>query len=159
MKHDRADMLVTNAPISAGFPSMSLKKRVWLWLRDHPGKTSTEIANGMSLQQSSISVVMKDMTDREMVARKLVHRRNVSSIRPQVFEYETCIREFEVLPKKTKVAGKKTRGRRPLVDLFNKAAGIITEDVPTSKIDIDKMPIGEARALYEKLHKLFGGSK
>ena len=158
-------MLVTNIPVlqstsihAAGFPSMSLKKRVWLWLRDHPGKTSVEIANGMGHQQSSISVVLKDMTDRAMVVRKLVHRRNMSSIRPQVFEYETCIREFEVLPKKTKI-GQKTDGRRPLVDLFNKAAGIITEDVPTSKIDIDKMPIGEARALYEKLHKLFGGSK
>ena len=36
---------LTTALVSAGFPAMPLNKRVWLWLRDNPGKTCREISD------------------------------------------------------------------------------------------------------------------
>ena len=100
---------MTSALVSAGFPAMSLIKRVWLWLHDHPGKTCREISVAIGRLPGDVSVALLDLHRRKMVVRKKAKHIVSNGARMTIFEYTTCIREYELLP----LPAKKTESPTP----------------------------------------------
>ena len=151
---------LTNALVSAGFPKMSHGKRIWLWLHDHPGKTVTEIEAALGISQSTnAAVYLRDMLDRGMVSRVKAHRRNSGS---GAYEYSTCIREYELLPKTKRATqalknqaayGPAVSARMPIEDLTPQP---IEPSVSAQPIDIKALSLVEAYRLYNELCIYFG---
>ena len=172
---------MTAALVSAGFPAVPLNKRVWLWLRDHPGKTCREISTATGALAGDVSVALLDLHRRKMVARNKTKRRAVNGTRMSLFEYTTCIREYELLPRPTEERGV---GRAPSATAcaaIEKTAPDIRilektlepkppqEQVPADTlkfrrelpywpqpINIKDLPLSEALRLYGELKAVFG---
>jgi DNA-binding CsgD family transcriptional regulator len=163
---------ITMAMHNAGVQLPPLNKRVWLWLNDHPGKTSKQIAIALGEKHSNVATTLGQMVKRRMVqGTKQQHpHRNV-----QEWHYETCIKQYELLPMR-----KAKPQPKPKVDVKNgiitgfglSAVPVSTETVaslavplsvaspfeqPKCKFNLDDLTVREARALYEQLHKMFGG--
>lgn len=153
---------LTAALVSAGFQAMPLNKRVWLWLRDHPGKTCREIAVAIGSDDRAASVALLDLCLRKMAHRRTVTRRlGRRGEARKVFEYETCISEYELLP----LPAKKESGKQAMptvasamaAGLIKNSVAVAAPDVAHPAIDVKRLPLGEALRLYGELKVVFGG--
>ena len=172
---------MTTALVSAGFPAMPLNKRVWLWLHDHPGKTCREISAAIGALAGDVSVVLLDLRRREMVVRNKTKRLAANGTRMTIFEYTTCIREYELLPKPIKKKGagtapsatasaeieksapdihflKKTLEPKPLQERGPADTLKFRRELPywPQPINIKDLPLSEALRLYGELKAAFG---
>jgi len=119
-----------------------LNKRVWLWLKDHPGKTAKEIALALHEDTKAVSTRLTQMEQRHMVQSKHAHHKGTSY--RGIKEYTALGNTFEVLPIAT----------TPLRVQPYKIHDLVI--IPTQKErNIDDLTIAEARALYEQLKRMF----
>lgn len=165
------------ALVKTGFPVPSLNKRIWLWLHDHPGKNTKEIAAALHEDDSTIGTAMLKMVARGMVSRKSTTKRRGGPGPKTIYEYSTCIREYELLPiKRTPKPNPRqddasktsaTYAPSPAVSAISTTlmTGRIvkTPDAPAAPsaaqpIDIEAMPLGQAHHLYRRLHAIFGAA-
>ena len=79
---------------SAGI-KVPANKRIWLWLRDHPGKTYREVAAGVKCSPVNASGLLSNMAQRGMVSCQIepVRGRNQT-----IGRYTVIGDEFELLP-------------------------------------------------------------
>lgn len=103
---------LTNALVKAGFPSMPLNKRIWLWVKDHPDRTTHDISAAIGINHNRASVALLDLASRGMVTRRKVKRRTSKGSMASTFEYAACIGEFELLPVRKSFEPEKSGRRR-----------------------------------------------
>lgn len=130
-----------------------LKKRVWLWLKDHPDKTCKEIYLALNVQQGHVSAELHDMFKRGMVtARKEVLPGLKRFGERPVNVYRVTSKEYELLPvKKTP--------RPPVVKVEGPKVTVAVQEpnpVVKKKFSIDDLSVYEAKELYDQLKKIFG---
>lgn len=138
---------ITEAMKKAGI-SVPLNRRIWLWLKDHPGKTSKEIALGLNSKLGNVSPTLTNLYRRGMVTmtkETLTHRSNAKG-RKVISTYRAVGDKFELLPvKKTvKVNGPKITVATPK-----------PKPVIKKKFSIDDLSVYEAKELYEQLKTIF----
>ena len=85
---------ITQALKTAGAVIPPLNKRVWLWLKDHPGKSAKEIAIAIQAKHGDVSSTLGNLAKRRMVTVT----QDLHLHRAQTLRYTTCIREYELLP-------------------------------------------------------------
>ena len=130
-----------------------LNRRLWMWVQDHPGASSKSCAAALKASAADTSATLADMYARSMVARQQRPTHNKAGCQFE-YVYTTLGKTFELLPKPKKEVAPKAKvtpikALEPMV--------IVPAVQPVSKID--SMTVREARALYNELRALFGGTK
>ena len=85
---------ITQALKTAGAVIPPLNKRVWLWLKDHPGKSAREVAIAIQAKHGDVSSTLGNLAKRRMVTVT----QDLHLHRAQTLRYTTCIKEYELLP-------------------------------------------------------------
>ena len=143
---------ITSALQVAGVKLPPLNKRVWLWLNDHPGKTSKEVATAIGATHASVSSTLGNMVKRGMCHEEL---------RPyghkHVLQYSTNIKTFELLPlrKKAKLA---TPGQHITytTELVPKPTKTPLEAIPAPLLaTLEQYTLKELRVIHAGLTRLF----
>jgi DNA-binding CsgD family transcriptional regulator len=139
---------LTSALKDAGVALPPAGKRIWLWLKDHPGKTAKDIATALNIEASTSSSQLTKMEQRGMVAKVY------SSVYGDSLRWKTCIPEYDLLPiHKNGIIAKATVTTLP-PPIAPKAPSMGA--LPSYKFDMEKLTIEDARTLYLQLKKLFG---
>lgn len=132
---------ITAALKNAGVAVPPLSKRIWLWLKDHPNKTSREICTALNASHSQVATLTNQMYKRGMLSKGSADG---------VLNWKTCIPEYERLPLRKEGA--------PIAK-----ATSLTLPPPVApsmqtryNFDIEKLTLEDARAIYTQLKKLFG---
>jgi hypothetical protein len=132
---------MTNLEIAlkaAGVPVPVLNKRVWGWLKDHPGKTSNEVAVALGITVSRASGALNYMENRKMV---VANPRQSRTSGRKLKEYSALGREYQLLP-----LVKPAPPPPPVVRV---------EPPPRTPISLEGLSLIEAKALYEQLKEFF----
>lgn len=127
---------------------------IWRWLKDHPHRTTHEVAAATHIPESRVRAVVWQMhTERGMLDRRRGSRHGKG-----VWEYTALGNTYELLPKKT--APTPTPAAERVLDLapdesaaLDKMLGIPAE---RPKFDIEVYTLGELRTIYAQLKALFG---
>lgn len=166
---------LTNALVKAGLPDTTLTKRIWLWIQDHPGCTVTDIHKGLKTHPGITGTRISDLHNRKMITKTHAFRNTVKG-KVDVFEFRVTMKEFELLPRVDQsvfnhkapapVQGLKAvlnRVNRQMLDNMNVGTEIIktggnstVQQKVCVAVDVETMSVSEARALYLKLHAIFG---
>lgn len=167
----------------AGISTTTKMERIWRVIKDHPGITAKRIASMMNIDSSTVSANCCILVARGMISVKYVPThmkvgrgvgtRNIST-------FYTDMREYELLPMpkvKEEAAEKVVPGKglnssvtivhpgreqiaQQLMQPLKKEVAIaqVSEapEVAAPKIDVNKLTVMEARALYEQLKAIFG---
>ena len=127
---------------------------VWLWLKDHPNRTSPEVAKAVHIQEQQVYALIWQMLQRKMLARQRGSRMGKG-----VWEYTAVGKEYELLP----MPPKPNAAAEPPVatlDLSADEAAALDKmlDIPPAppKFDIEVYTLGELRAIHAQLKALFG---
>lgn len=130
----------------AGVKLPPLNKRVWLWLKDHPHKTSADIALAINSHQADVSSVLGNLGKRSMVSVKKDYKPGGHTT---VSFYSAVGKSFELLPIIKALAFVQTPPAEPIPEV---------PAIPITKESIlDKLKVKDAFALYQELHAMFGG--
>ena len=125
---------------------------IWRWLKDHPHRTTHEIAAATRIPEPRVRAVVWQMhTERGMLDRRRGSRHGKG-----VWEYTALGNTYELLPKKTAPAPAAERDLDPAPDesaALDKMLGIPAE---RPKFDIEVYTLGELRTIYAELKALFG---
>jgi hypothetical protein len=134
---------------------VSIKRRIWSWLRDHPNKTAREIATALNERIEWVQTELRDMSTRGMIKSKTVlHRPYRGTGRKSLLEYTVTSNEYELVPLPRSIPNTKIASGPVTVVKFDKPE---PAPVPTvGQIDVDALPIGEARRIYARLQEIFG---
>ena len=150
---------ITEAMKKAGI-GVPLNKRIWLWLKDHPDKTSKEIAAALNVSRNNVSPTLSDMDKRGMVSYKKQYLSYNAGKpgRTYINVYRALGDEFEVLPKPKKPKVQAVKPASEPKSLPAPAEKPMVERSLTSrrKISLDEMSVVEAKELYDQLKKIFG---
>jgi hypothetical protein len=146
---------LTTALVTAGLPDMPMTKRIWLWIQDHPGCTMQDIYKGLKTPTGITGTRISDLHSRKMITRTRSFRNTIKG-KVDVFELRVTMKEYELLPRPAKITHPVVA--QPSVE-HEPAPQPRFAIVRKNSIDIDAMPVGEARALYQKLHAIFGAAK
>lgn len=136
---------VSTALKTAGVKLPPLKKRIWLWLKDHPKKTYREIATALNVRETDCATQLGIMHNRGMLSKvRGAYIDSSASINLWSIVYD----EYELLPPRT-------RALNPL-DRPISTQLIHPQPLPTPRnIDVTSLKLSEARALYVELKKYF----
>lgn len=139
-----------------------MMERVWRIVADHPCVTSKSVAQIMGEEHSEVSSHLSAMVKRGMIRSEMIPikvRCGNGFTDRRVHHYTACIKQYELLPLKKKSA----RNPKPLsVTPLQQIKDSIprAELTPLTRVtpgfDIEQLTLSEARALYQKLHVLFG---
>lgn len=163
----------------SGVPLPTVGKRIWLWLKDHPEKTSGEIATALKLEKNNISSIISQLEKRGVFKKKKEIRKNLgarlvdvySVVNPNEYAVNSLtagrVKKAKLLAEAVAVSGLKPQSEpqslKPDVEAVSglkpqkEIAGAISGPKPQSlKPDVEAMTVGQARELYSILHKLFG---
>lgn len=145
---------MTAALISAGVPVPSNKERVWRAIKESPGITNGELQKRLAgLPAGTIGSSLADLEQRGAVYSRNTFNKNVGR---DIKAYYTDMEVYtkQPMPKASKPSIKLVDKSRPV--------GNVPDETPPKKpqgFDIDNLTIAEARALYQRLHKMFGEAK
>lgn len=145
---------IPDALKAAGVKLPSLKNRIWLWLKDHPGKNYKTVATALKATPSSVSSQLGDLYARGMLSCETVPsnaKRGVKSIKI----YSALGREYELAPLPLKNSPCKTHTKRVPIDAPLIHIGTLPPLPAHKGIDVEQLTISEARALYRKLQEMF----
>lgn len=150
------------ALIEAGVPLPPMIERVWRIVKESgsQGATSRDVAARMKHDHTrKVTPSLSDMTKRGMVAA--VPEFDGKTGR-QIYRYFTDMGTYRLLPPLTPAKKDKRRQVSHTPDAVPATAHTPTPSpapAPAAEgfFDIDRMTIAQARALYQQLHKMFGG--
>ena len=145
---------MTMALVQSGVATPTLSKRLWLWIKDHPGVLSSDLKAVFKTESpTSIMSTLQTLKLRKMVEVKEDHVRIPGTQRVvMAHRFHAIGKEYELLPLPFKTPKKQ-------------AAALVTPPTAASPVPapavkpniVDSMTVKEARAVYLELHKLFGG--
>lgn len=140
---------ITAAFKQAGAPVPVLTKRVWLWLKDHPERTYSDIAIELGETIGAVSSTLSNMNRRGMV-RFIEEPQRPGGIRT-VRRYSVTQRIYELLPCQAK--GKKAPPVAPVTVALVHKPPPLPEWTPESVVD--KLNVRQARAVFDTLKGIF----
>ena len=121
--------------------AVSVNKRVWMYLKDHPNKSAKDIALALNVQQAQVYVAVNFMSSRKMLTSYIeLEKRGVG--RRSIKVYQAVGDRYEMLP--------------PPVQKIQEVTVIMPEPVKQIEVNIDTLTVKEAKALYDKLKEIFG---
>lgn len=145
----------------------NLSKQMWEYIRDNPGSTGSDIKAALNLPSAAVSTRLTQMFGRKWLTRK---QNSVG-----VFTYYTVGTNYPAkdMPPTLKAALSKaqevhrqkvatgTLHRKKVAEKKPKSSAPRkqtphTNVTTSSKINVHQLPLGEARALYDELRKIFG---
>lgn len=165
MKRVMQQQAVVNNTTAKAKPLM---ERIWLYVKDHPGLTAGDIIKRTGWGHGSVYDCLYRLLDRGMlideekpvampalgsqVVRNVKHYR----VNPKLQGIYELWAAPHKPPKQQPVAGKPQEAAfmAPPVALPVASAQQLQPGDPD--FDLDSLPLGKARRLYEQLHKLFG---
>jgi hypothetical protein len=137
---------ITYALKAAGVATPTQSELIWRRVKEQPGMTAKGIGMSLtSIKKSSISTLLSAMEKRGMVYTK----RDAGRAR----KYYTDMTAYELLPL-PKPLPKVTPPAKIEVEYCQSSPLVVT---PPKAFNLDDLTVREARALYEQLHKMFGG--
>ena len=126
-------------------------KRIWLWLKDHPGKTAKEISAALNIPMTIVYTVAGDMHKRKMlkIEKQVLSYNRGKFGPPEVNIYTALGKEFELLPMPK---------RKKPVTYVKRPEPFPVKPIPEKpkKFNVEDMSVSEARELYDQLKKIFG---
>ena len=130
----------------AGVKLPPVKKRIWLWLKDHPKKTYNEIATALNISKVDSATQLGIMYNRGMLSK--VRGAYTPGSSASINLWPIIYDEYELLPPRA-------RALNPL-DRPISTQLIHPQPLPTPRsIDVTSLKLSEARALYVELKKYF----
>lgn len=134
----------------AGLRTPSQMLQIWTWVKDHPRVLATDIGSTLPIPMSSVSSVLA-----QLVARKMMQGKKEWSVHAKrELTYYTAIgKTYELLP------DVRPKPLKPSAPASLAVAEPAQEPTPTrSTIEemTDRLTVGEARALYRVLDRMFG---
>lgn len=156
------------AMVNAGIKPPSAKQRVWQAIKESgtQGSTHNALKRRLSaMSESSISVALCELYNRAMVYREKVPAHPGKLGSTTVWNYKTDMERYELLPppgvvrkdpKKIKRRPAKTVSSPPKVMAMPGPITYVGPEPTKAVPSLDDLTIAEARALYLKLHKMFG---
>ena len=139
---------VSTALKTAGVKLPSVKKRIWLWLKDHPKKTYNEIAVALNISKIDCSTQLGIMYNRGMLSK--VKGVYVPGSSASINLWSIIYDEYELLPPRARALNPLDR---PISTQLIHPQPVI-EPAPCS-VDVTSLKLSEARALYVELKKYF----
>ena len=136
---------ITQALKQAGVKVPSVTNRVWHYVADHPNVNCKTISQVLGLGLSETATSLNILVRRKMCSKHTVDMKvragNGWAVKG-VLHYTVTVKTYELLPlpKRTK-----TPALKP-----------VAVKIEALKLNIETMPLGEARALYEQLKRVFG---
>lgn len=127
---------------------------VWRWLKDHPNRTSPEVAKAVHIQEQQVYALIW-----QMFQRKMLTRQRGSRMGKGVWEYTAVGKEYELLPMPPKSnAAAEPPVATPDLTADETASPDKMPDTPPAppKFDIEVYTLGELRTIYAELKALFG---
>ena len=157
-------MNIVKSALNVAGIKVPIKRRIWNWLRDHPSKTAREIATALNEKTNHVQSELRDMTLRKMVkATPMLHRPYRGAGRKTLFEYAVTESEYELLPYSqfNSPSNKLLVPSGKLNDVvkYGTASAAKPETVQplaNAKLDVQALPLAEARRIYEELKEIFG---
>jgi predicted transcriptional regulator len=120
--------------------AVSVNKRVWMYLKDHPDKSAKDIALALNVHQAQVYVAVNFMSSRKMLTSYIeLEKRGVG--RRSIKVYRAAGDRYELLP---------------LIQKNQEVTVIVPEPAKQIEVNIDTLTVKEAKALYDKLKEIFG---
>lgn len=143
---------ITHAFKASGVKLPPLKKRIWLWVNDHPGKTSKEVANALAIDRSTTASQLGFMVKRKM----MTSTQEKHPFRNQMLtRYSTCIKEYELPPMpRAKATPFSPQIPLPLVEQPKPAVMLPPVPKPVMSV-LEGYTLRELRQIRDALNKLF----
>lgn len=140
---------MTEALKTAGVPLPSIAQILWKAIKESQGVTRTELGKRLShINPNSVNSRLHDLQKRGMVYTKKIKFRNTYTN-----AYYTDMGEFRMLPH---VTTKPESGSEPKPEARPRPQTSTPAPTPPSRsFDLDTMTVGEARALYAQLKRMF----
>ena len=137
---------ITQAFKTAGAVIPPLNKRVWLWLKDHPGKSAREVAIAINAKHGDVSSTLGNLAKRRMVTVT----QDLHLHRAQTLRYTTCIKEYELLPLPM------AKKAAPPVEATPRPAPAPTPPTPKPLMEVlENYTLKELRVVRDGLNHLF----
>jgi hypothetical protein len=136
--------------------SLTIRERVWLYAKDHPGYSAQGIAHSIKESNGSVSSCLADLEKMKLVtSTRIRHQRGNRKVVSKTYTVpaHTVYDSLRYNPKKAELG-------LPQVNMSGKALATyempeVTKVEPKMAIDIDSLTLGEAKALYVKLQEYF----
>ena len=154
---------MNKALVAQGMKPKTQTELVWRYIKDHPG---AKLKTLESIFKRSTAQTVHSLWIRKMVIRTPEIMRDRYGRTRQVYCYKVAMPDYELLPlpAKTKTvkteSGKKPESPMPLPypPLTEPQPSLAAPAAQPDDLDerINKMPVGEARAMYVKLKAIFG---
>jgi len=137
---------------------LTLNKRIWLYVKDHPHTTAGTLEKVLKETLSATSTSLGALVRRGMLNRVSVVTRNSK----RIFEYTAPAKmtEYELLPVDKSVVLKDYQHKTAMSPITVSQNG--TPVIPSRAnlsglaLNVENLTLAEARIVYDKLHILFG---
>ncbi len=142
------------------------QQRIWCQIKATPDKTSSEIADIMDIERSTVSHYMTQLFRRNMVERK--HRTfiNDNARKQTCHEYTVVgnkyiVKPILLVPANPRKHYTEATQETPvhLQSIEKPAPSITLTSYGVDVLDIDNMTLGQARKLRDKLNAFFRGAE
>lgn len=147
-------LALTKALDAAPGKGWNMDQKIHHYLKDHPNKTKEEIAKALGFPSIGSTYAALKRAMREGLLRKQRGTRFTKG----VWEYQIVFKEFQQPSWGYVKVADRVKPDKPNQEI---KTGInwAPETEKPPKFDIDSLTLGEARKLYNDLHKMFGGGK
>lgn len=165
-----SNTVMTEALREAGI-YMPQNKRIWMWVKDRPNYTASEIGAALKIAGAAVAGYLRDMEKRKMVKSVPASRRLPGGGRGKrghmvdrlvdTWTVNPKMEEFELWPLPAKPKEKKDP--RPVAEAPAQAA-LVKQDVPaapkpsptwTPEAAVESFSLAQCRELFNYLHKIF----
>ncbi len=147
----------------AGVKLKTHKELIWQFLKDHPSQSAAALVAALKLPPERVNNSLWMMERRGMVAstthveREHSSRGNYRNIK----RYTAVGATFEMLPLVKKAVTRVSQKAVPqpvtaVEPQQEKPATLVQQAKKVEDFDLDGLTIRQARALYDKLHRMFG---
>ena len=151
---------MNKALVAQGMKPKTQMELIWRYIKDHPG---TKLKTLEAIFKRSTAQTLHSLWIRKMVTRTPETVRGRQGNIRQVYCYKVAMPDYELLPLPVKTKTGKKPGPPvamplPYPPLAQPQPSLAAPAVQPDDLDerINKMPVGEARAMYVKLKAIFG---
>ena len=156
---------MNNALVAQGMKPKTQMELIWRYIKDRPG---TKLKTLEDCFKRSTAQTLHSLWIRKMVTRTPETARDRRGNIRQVYCYKVAMSDYEVLPLPVKAETVKAESSKklgspvamplPYPPLAEPQPSLAAPAAQPDDLDerINKMPVGEARAMYVKLKAIFG---
>lgn len=136
-------------------------ERIFNYVKDHPEVTAETVRKALKMEASSVSSLLCQLEQRKMLSSTdksmRVNSSNGRSMVRNVAHYTSTISEYELLPKPKKltVVPQVPKKDNPVTVLSVEKKAPAVSMPPSIDEFIERLTIGEARRLHQKLDAMF----